>query len=77
MRKFMALVVILAVVACAIPALAESGKGDEKSVFQIIANTIQPGQAQESKAVTTFQDMVDRVKESSARARDESLRTTK
>jgi hypothetical protein len=54
---------------------------EEKSLFNIVKDTIKPGPGKEKNkvinplpTVTTFQAMADGIKEGSAKARSESLR---
>jgi len=84
MKKLVLFVMAVLVVGSSVMAFAES----EKSVFQLIADTMTPGKAQQKnqliplnkpEVVTTktFQHVSDGIKEGSAKAKAETLRGTK
>ena len=86
MRKLAAFVITILFVASTIPVFAGDGackKCDEKTPFQIIADTMKPGKVKEKnklkpiEKITVFQNMSDGIKEGAEKAKGESLRTTK
>ena len=84
MKKLVLLIMVVLVVGCSVSAFAES----EKSIFQMIADTMTPGQIKEKNkliplnkaevvSTKTFQHMSDGIKEGSAKAKSMSGRETK
>lgn len=85
MKRFMVFVVAVFLVSAAVPAFAQKQqKETEENLFKIIASSVKPGQVRERNKiknplpkVTIFQTMADEIRQGSARARGESLRSTK
>ena len=91
MRKILALIAVIAFLASAIPAFAggapsesttaQGAQGDEKSIFQIVADTMpehvalsEKNRPRPIKTMTIFQEWADGIKEGSQVAKDLSLR---
>jgi Tfp pilus assembly protein PilP len=84
MKKIAILIMVLLVVGCSVNLFADG----EKSVFQMIADTMKPGQVKEKNkliplnkaevvSTKTFQHMSDGIKEGSEKAKASSLREEK
>ncbi len=83
MKRIMVLVVAMLFVGNLIPIFAEQPK-KEDSLFKIVKDTLKPGPVKEKNKVrnplpkvSVFQNMANGIKEGSAKARCESLRTEK
>lgn len=86
MKKFVMLLVAVMFFTSTFPAFAGGegpAKPKEDSLFQIMSDTMKPGEVKEKnkyrkvEKIYLFQSLSDGIKEGSKKAREESLRTTK
>ena len=86
MKKFVILLAAVTFFAGTRPAFAGgegSAKPKEDSLFQIMSDTMKPGEVKEKnkyrkvEKIYLFQSLSDGIKEGSKKAKQESLRTTK
>lgn len=84
MKQVMVAVAIAALAVSAAPLFAaEGGCSQEKTPFQIVADTLKPGEIKEKnrvrpvEKVAVFQSIANGISEGSQKAKGESLRTAK
>ena len=89
MKKLVVLMIAIAFVVSVMPALADQGaspapaKSGEKSLFQLMGDSMTPGTVKEKnkyrkvEKIYLFQSLSDGIKQGSAKAKSESLRTQK
>ncbi|OGW76074.1 MAG: hypothetical protein A2Z72_01760 [Omnitrophica bacterium RBG_13_46_9] len=84
MKYLLVLIIAISIVASAMPAFAaDKPVTTEKSVFQIVGDTISQGknalpakdQIRPIKSMAIFQNIADGIKEGSVKAKDKSLRS--
>ena len=82
MKKIMVLILVVLFVASALPALAGAEQTKEKNLFAIIKDSFKPWKVQPKNelknplpTVSGFQNVADGIKEGSAKAKGETLRT--
>jgi CDP-diacylglycerol pyrophosphatase len=83
MKRIAALAVAVLFAAGAVPAFAQQASQEkEENLIKIVSDTIKPGQVREKNKlrnplpkVTVFQNAADGIKEGSAKAKQQTLRT--
>lgn len=82
MKKIAVLILVTLFVLSTVPAFAGGEPKKEKNLFQIIMDSCKPGEVKPKNqlrnplpTVTIFQNAADGIKEGSAKAKNETLRT--
>jgi len=80
-KRIAALIIAVLFVASTIPAFAAEGSAKSDNLFQIIGDTLKPGEVKEKNKIKkvekiyTFQSIANGINEGSAKAKGMSLRT--